>query len=112
MRQAKAIMRDQKISAKKMRLSANIIRGKSVGAAYRILEFGCTKSSAIMRKLLESAIANAENNVGLDIDELCIFRVYVDEGQTAKRFRARAKGRGDRELKRSCHVTIIVSEIN
>ena len=110
MQQAKAVLKSQKISAKKMRLAANVIRGKSVGSAHRLLEFGDTKSSAIMLKVLESAIANAENNSGLDIDELVVVRVFVDEGPTAKRFRARAKGRGNRILKRSCHITVIVSE--
>ena len=110
MQQTRCLLKNQPMSAKKVRLAANIVRGKSIDCAYRMLKFSVNKSAAIVLKALESATANAENNYGLDIDALYISEIYVNEGVTAKRFRARAKGRGDRILKRSCHVTVIVSE--
>jgi len=98
------------ISAQKMRLVADQIRNKPVDKALEILAFSPKKAAAIIKKVLESAIANAENNEGADIDELNVATIYVDEGPTQKRMRARAKGRGNRILKRSSHVTVIVSD--
>lgn len=98
------------ISAQKARLVADQIRGKAVEPALELLQFSPKKAAAIVRKLLESAIANAEHNNGCDIDELRVKSIYVDEASTQKRFRARARGRGNRILKRSCHISIVVSD--
>ena len=98
-----------KISAQKARLIADQIRGLSAESAIDLLSFSPKKAAALMKKVLSSAVANAEHNDGLDVDDLKVSTVFVDEGPTAKRFRARAKGRGDRILKRSCHITVIVS---
>jgi len=98
------------ISAQKMRLVADQVRNKPVDKALEILTFSPKKAAAIIKKVLESAIANAENNEGADIDELSVASIYVNEGPTQKRMRARAKGRGNRILKRSSHVTVIVSD--
>lgn len=98
-----------KISAQKARLVADQIRGLSAESAIDLLSFSPKKAAALMKKVLSSAVANAEHNDGLDVDDLKVSTVFVDEGPTAKRFRARAKGRGDRILKRSCHITVIVS---
>ncbi len=97
------------ISAQKCRLVANQMRRLPVEKALQILTYSTNKSSQLMKKVLESAIANAENNEGADIDELIVSSVYVDEGKTAKRIKPRARGRANRILKRTCHVTIIVS---
>ena len=98
------------LSAQKGRLVADQIRGLAVERALELLAFSPKKAAAVVRKLLESAIANAENNNGADIDELRVKTIYVDEGPTQKRFRARARGRGNRILKRSCHMSIVVSD--
>jgi len=98
------------ISAQKARLVADQIRGKSVESALEILQFSGKKGADIIKKVLESAIANAEHNDGADIDELKVSTVFVDEGMTMKRIRPRAKGRADRILKRSCHITVKVAE--
>ncbi len=98
------------ISAQKGRLMADLIRGMPVGKALEMLRFNTRKAAAIFHKVLESAIANAEQNEGADIDELKISTVYVDDGPTQKRVRARAKGRANRITKRSCHITIKVAE--
>ncbi|MFK5984551.1 MAG: 50S ribosomal protein L22 [Pseudomonadota bacterium] len=98
------------ISAQKVRLVADQIRNKPVDKAIEILTFSHKKAAVIVKKLLESAIANAENNEGADIDELSVSTIFVDEGATQKRMRARAKGRGNRILKRSSHITITVSD--
>ena len=103
---AVATLKGAPLSAQKGRLVANQIRNLAVGRAVDILRFSTTKASQLFKKLLDSAIANAENNVGADIDELVISRVFVDEGRTLKRIRPRAKGRANRILKRSCHITI------
>jgi len=99
-----------KISAQKCRLVANQIRGLSVDKAINILDFSPKKAAFLIKKTLKSAIANAENNENLDIDVLQVSIIYINEGPTLKRFRARAKGKGNRILKRSCHITIKVSE--
>ncbi|HHA19114.1 MAG TPA: 50S ribosomal protein L22 [Methylophaga sp.] len=98
------------MSAQKGRLVADQIRGLDVDKALNLLKFSTKKAAKIMCKLLESAIANAEHNEGADIDELRVSTVFVDESRTQKRFRARAKGRANRILKRSCHITIKVRE--
>lgn len=105
-----AVLRNVSISAQKSRLVADQIRGLPVEKALNILKFSTKKAAVIIKKILDSAIANAENNEGADIDELVVSAIYVNEGVTAKRFRARAKGRGNRILKRSCHITVQVSE--
>jgi large subunit ribosomal protein L22 len=98
------------ISAQKVRLVADQIRGKNVEEALNILHFSTKKAAALVHKLLNSAIANAEHNEGADVDELKVSTIFVDEGRTLKRLRPRAKGRADRILKRSCHITIKVGD--
>jgi large subunit ribosomal protein L22 len=105
-----ATLKHARISAQKARLVADQVRGSSVERALNVLTFSQKKGAAIIKKLLESAIANAENNNGLDIDELSIARIFVNEASTYKRLRAASKGRGHRILKRNCHVTIEVAE--
>ena len=105
-----AKLRNAQLSAQKGRLVADLIRGKSVEQALQVLSFSTKKAAQIMKKVLESAIANAENNEGADIDELKVKTVYVDEGRTMKRIQARAKGRANRILKRSSHITVTVSD--
>src|SRR3546814_102166 len=104
----KGIMRGVKISAKKTRLVADLIRGKSVAQALNILTFTPKKAADILKKALESAIANAEHNDGADIDELRVTTIHVDKGQSMKRFSARAKGRGNRIEKQTCHIVVKV----
>lgn len=99
-----------RLSAQKARLVADQIRGKHVEEALDLLTFSNKKGAVIIKKVLESAIANAEHNEGADVDELRVSTVYVDEGVTMKRIRARAKGRADRILKRSCHITVKVAD--
>ena len=104
-----AKLKGAQISAQKARLVANQVRGRHVDEALELLEFSPKKASKLIKKLLDSAIANAENNEGADVDELVISSVFVDEGRTMKRLRPRAKGRADRIFKRSCHITLMVS---
>ncbi len=99
-----------RVSPQKCRLVADQIRGLHVEKAMNLLSFSNKKSSDLLKGVLSSAIANAEHNEGFDIDELFVSTVYVDDAPTMKRFRARAKGRGNRILKRGCHITIKVSE--
>ncbi len=105
-----ARLKGAKLSAQKARLVADQIRGKDVGEALNILNFSTKKGAHIVRKLLESAIANAEHNEAADVDELSVSKIYVDEGLTMKRIRPRAKGRADRILKRTCHITLAVAD--
>lgn len=105
-----AILKGASLSAQKARLVADQIRGKSVDEALNILAFSPKKGAEIVKKVLESAIANAEHNEGADVDELKVSTVFVDEGTTMKRIRPRAKGRADRILKRTCHITVKVAE--
>jgi large subunit ribosomal protein L22 len=105
-----AKLRGAKLSAQKARLVADQIRGKSAESALELLQFSGRKGADIIKKVLESAIANAEHNDGADVDELKVSTIFVDEGMTMKRIRPRAKGRADRILKRSCHITVKVSE--
>jgi large subunit ribosomal protein L22 len=99
------------LSAQKARLVGDQIRGLPVDKALNILKFSSKKAAVIFKKILESAIANAEHNESADIDELKVSTVYVNEGATMKRFKARAKGRANHILKRTCHITIKVAEI-
>jgi len=108
--EATAKLKGARISAQKARLVADQIRGMSVERADELLNFSTKKGARIVRKLLLSAVANAENNVGADIDELKVSRIFVDEGPTLKRGRARAKGRYTRILKRTSHITVVVAE--
>ena len=108
--QAVAKLRHARLSAQKGRLVADQIRGLPVEQALNILAFSNKKGAALMKKVLDSAIANAENNEGADIDELKVATVCVDEGPTMKRIRARAKGRAARILKRTSHITVTVAD--
>jgi large subunit ribosomal protein L22 len=108
--ETKASLRGARMSAQKGRLVADLIRGKPVDQAMSILAFMPKKGAAIMRKLLESAIANAEHNDGADIDALKVKTIFVERGTSQKRFQARAKGRGNRVLKHTCHIFISVGD--
>jgi large subunit ribosomal protein L22 len=99
-----------RLSAQKGRLVADLIRGRSVEQALNILAFTPKKSAQLIKKVLESAIANAEHNDGADVDELRVSRIDVDQGFALKRFQARAKGRGNRIIKRTCHIFVTVSD--
>ena len=108
--ETQAILRGVRLSAQKGRLVADMIRGKPVEQALNILTFSPKKASKIVKKVLESAIANAEHNHGADIDELKVARIEIDTAPVLKRFAARAKGRGTRIVKRNSHITIAVSD--
>ncbi|THF63901.1 50S ribosomal protein L22 [Pseudothauera nasutitermitis] len=108
--ETKAILRGVRLSAQKGRLVADLVRGKPVDQALSILAFSPKKGAKIIRKVVESAIANAEHNDGADIDALKVKTIYVEEGMSLKRFTARAKGRGNRILKPTCHVYVTVGE--
>ena len=99
-----------RLSPLKCRLVCDQIRGLRVDRALDILKFSTKKSAAVVKKVLESAIANAEHNEGADIDELKVVKIYTDQGPTYKRMHARAKGRGCRILKPTCHITVVVSD--
>ena len=106
----RAIHKTARISPQKARLVADQIRGKNVSDAVNLLYMSNKKAAGLIGKVLNSAIANAEHNEGADIDDLWVNQVMVDEAPTLKRFRARAKGRGTRILKRTCHITLSVSD--
>ena len=108
--QVQAKLRGARLSAQKARLVADQVRGRQVEDALNLLSFSSKKGADVIRKLLNSAIANAEHNEGADVDELKISEIYVDEGMTMKRIMPRAKGRADRILKRSCHISITVAD--
>ena len=108
--QVQARLRGARLSAQKARLVADQVRGRQVEEALNLLTYSSKKGADIIRKLLNSAIANAEHNEGADVDELKISKIYVDEGMTMKRIMPRAKGRADRILKRSCHISITVAD--
>jgi large subunit ribosomal protein L22 len=110
MQQATAKLRFARISAQKARLVADQIRGRTVENALNELTFSTKKGAVLMKNVLESAIANAENNLGIDIDTLRVKAVWVDEGPSMKRIRARAKGRASRILKRTSHINVIVAD--
>ncbi len=105
-----ALLSRAPISAQKVRLVANQVRGMQVEQAENLLRFSNKKAAAVIKKVLMSAVSNAEHNHGADIDELSITRICVDEGPTLKRGRARAKGRGTQILKRTSHISISVGE--
>ncbi|MBS6044106.1 MULTISPECIES: 50S ribosomal protein L22 [Neisseriaceae] len=100
--------KNARISAQKARLVADLIRGKDVAQALNILTFSPKKGAELIKKVLESAIANAEHNNGVDIDELKVVTIFVDKGPSLKRFQARAKGRGNRIEKQTCHINVTV----
>ncbi len=108
--ETRAIVRGVRLSVDKGRLVADMIRGKKVDHALNILTFTQKKAAGIIKKALESAIANAEHDNGADIDELKVKTIYVEQGTTLKRFTARAKGRGNRISKPTCHVYVTVGE--
>ena len=106
--ETQAIARGVRLSVDKGRLVADLIRGKKVDQALNILNFTQKKGAVIVKKVLESAIANAEHNDGADIDELKVKTIHVEQGATLKRFAARAKGRGNRISKPTCHIFVTV----
>ena len=108
--QTQAVLKFVRLSPMKGRLLADLVRGKKVDEALNILKFSNQRAAGILKKVLDSAIANAENNNGADVDELKISEILVDEGPVMKRMRPRAKGRGDRIVKRTSHVTVRVSD--
>ena len=105
-----AILRGVRLSPQKGRLVADQVRGKPVDQALNFLAFSPKKGAKIIRKVVESAIANAEHNDGADIDTLKVKSISVEEGMTLKRFEARAKGRGNRILRPTCHILVTVGE--
>ncbi|WP_425257321.1 50S ribosomal protein L22 [Rubrivivax sp. RP6-9] len=106
--ETKASVRGVRLSVDKGRLVADMIRGKKVDQALNILSFTQKKAAGIIKKAVDSAVANAEHNDGADIDELKITSIYVEQGATLKRFSARAKGRGNRISKGTCHIFVTV----
>ncbi|QCI23475.1 50S ribosomal protein L22 [Buchnera aphidicola] len=102
--------RQARSSAQKIRLVANLIRGHKAPYALSILTYSNKKASVLLKKVLQSAIANAEHNNGIDAHDLTITKIFIDEGPTMKRMMPRAKGRSDRILKRTSHITIVVSD--
>ena len=108
--ESEATLRYARISPQKARLIADQIRGLRVDQALEVLRFSNKKAADLVRGVLESAIANAEHNEGADIDELTVSAVFVNEGPTLKRMRARAKGRGNRIFKRTSHISVAVAE--
>ena len=108
--EVRAIGKRLRVSPQKARLIVNQIRGKSINDALNILAHDVQKSAKIVKKILDSAVTNAEINLGADIDQLTISEVYVNQGARMKRFRARARGRSARIVKPTCHITITVSD--
>ena len=108
--EAKAVAKTVRIAARKVRLVADLIRGKQVGEAIAILRLTPKAASPVVEKVLKSAIANAEHNYEMDINNLVVSEAYVNEGPTLKRFRPRAMGRASQILKRTSHITIVLSE--
>lgn len=110
--EAKAILRYARISSRKVKIVADLIRGKKVDEALAIVKFTPKASSEILEKLLKSAIANAENNHGMNRGNLIVSEIYANQGPTLKRIRPAAKGSAVRIRKRTCHITIVVKEEN
>jgi large subunit ribosomal protein L22 len=108
--QVSATAKRVRVSPQKARLVVDLVRGKPVSDALDILGFSAQKAAGIVRKVVESAIANAENNNGADIDELKIAEIFVNEGMVMKRIKPRAKGRADRIVKRTSHITVTVTD--
>ena len=109
--EARAVLRTVRISPQKLNLVAALIRGKKVATALNDLEFSRKRIAVDVRKCLESAVANAENNHDLDVDDLVVHQAHVGKGLVLKRFHARARGRGARILKPYAHLTIVVREV-
>ncbi len=110
--EAKATLRYARISSRKVKIVADLIRGKKVDEALAIIKFTPKASSEILEKLLKSAIANAENNHGMNRENLIVSEIYANQGPTLKRIRPAAKGSAVRIRKRTCHITIVVKEEN
>ena len=108
--QTQAVLRFVRLSPQKARLVADQVRGQKVEQALNLLKFSNKRAADIIRKVLESAIANAENNDGADVDELKVKEIFVDQGPVMKRIQPRATGRADRILKRTSHITIRVAD--
>ena len=108
--QSKAVAKTVRIAPRKVRLILDLVRGKEVGEAISILKLTNKKSSPVVEKLVKSAVANAEHNYDMDIDNLYISEIYADEGPTLKRFRPRAQGRATKINKRTSHITVVVEE--
>jgi large subunit ribosomal protein L22 len=108
--QVSATAKRLRLSPQKARLVVDLVRGKPVGEALEILTFSTQKAAGLVRKVVESAIANAENNEAADVDELKISQIFVNEGLRMKRIKPRAKGRADRIVKRTSHITVTVSD--
>ena len=108
--ETKAILRGVRLSADKGRLVADLIRGKKVDQAINILNFTQKRAAGIIKKVVESAMANAEHNDGADIDELKVKTIYIDKAESLRRFTARAKGRGNVILKQTCHIFVAVGD--
>ncbi|OSI13174.1 50S ribosomal protein L22 [Neisseria canis] len=100
--------KNARISAQKARLVAGMVRGKSIAEALNILTFSSKKGAELIKKVLDSAIANAEHNESADIDDLKVIAIYIDKAASLKRFQARAKGRGNRIEKQTCHINVTV----
>ena len=107
---SQAVAKRLRVSPQKVRLIADQVRGKAVAEAFDILEYDVQKGAPLVRKVLDSAVANAETNWSADVDTLRVAEIYVNEGLRLKRFRARARGRGARIVKRTCHVTVTVAD--
>ncbi|WP_363320256.1 50S ribosomal protein L22 [Ferrovum sp.] len=110
MMNVQATLRGVHLSAQKGRLVADQVRGLGVAKALDVLNFSPKKGARIIKKVLESAIANAEHNLGLDVDELKVSTIFVEKGPVLKRFTARAKGRGNRIVKPTCHIYVTVAD--
>lgn len=108
--QTQAVLKFVRLSPQKARLVADLVRGKKVDEAINTLKFSNQRAAGVIQKVLESAIANAENNNGADVDELKVREIFVDEGPVMKRIQPRAKGRADRIIKRTSHITIRVGD--
>ncbi len=109
--ETRAVHRYLRMSPQKARLVADLVRGKQISEALSILEYTPRAAAAYVRKLINSAVANAGSVEGVDVDTLFVKQIWVDQGPTLKRFRARAMGRGTRILKRTCHITVVLDEI-
>ena len=110
--ETKASARFMRISPRKVRLIMDQLRGRRVEEALNMLTFAPQKGARILRKLIASAVANAENNMNMDVDKLYIKRMFADEGPTLKRFRPRAMGRATRVRKRTSHLTVVLDEVD
>ena len=109
--EAKAVVKNIRISPQKARLVADMIRGKQVDTALNTLRFTPKKGARILRKVVESAVANASQNEAIDVDTLFVKKIFIDGGPMLKRIRPRAMGRASRILKRSSHITVVLDEM-